>query len=102
MMIVFHILTKKWMKYQTKVIFLFLSSFDCPLVANAFKADGLNYGECVALLMENKPEFIFTWLEIAKAGGITAFINTNQSGKTLIHLSLVKPNDLLLVLNISK
>uniref|UniRef100_A0A6B2LPA2 AMP-dependent synthetase/ligase domain-containing protein n=1 Tax=Arcella intermedia TaxID=1963864 RepID=A0A6B2LPA2_9EUKA len=54
-------------------------------VANAFKADGLNYGECVALLMENKPEFIFTWLGIAKAGGITAFINTNQSGKTLLH-----------------
>uniref|UniRef100_A0A6B2L0X2 Very long-chain fatty acid transport protein n=1 Tax=Arcella intermedia TaxID=1963864 RepID=A0A6B2L0X2_9EUKA len=54
-------------------------------VANALKADGMKYGDCIALMMDNKPEFVFSWLGVAKAGGITALINTNLSSKSLLH-----------------
>ena len=39
----------------------------------------------VAFLCENRPEFIFTVLGLAKAGMVTALINTNLKGAPLIH-----------------
>lgn len=48
-------------------------------------AAGIERGEPVALLMENRPEFIFAWLGIVKAGGVAALINTNQTGQPLAH-----------------
>jgi fatty-acyl-CoA synthase len=46
---------------------------------------GVERGEPVALLMENRPEFIFAWLGIVKAGGVAALINSNLTGKALSH-----------------
>jgi fatty-acyl-CoA synthase len=39
----------------------------------------------VALLMENRPEFLATWAGLAKLGVITALLNTNLTGKALRH-----------------
>jgi acyl-CoA synthetase (AMP-forming)/AMP-acid ligase II len=49
------------------------------------RARGIKQGDVVALYMENKPEFIMTWLGIAKIGGVTALINHNLKGKVLVH-----------------
>ncbi|CAG2177640.1 unnamed protein product [Oppiella nova] len=46
-------------------------------IANYFLSMGLKSGDEVALMMDNKPEFIGIWLGLAKAGIITAFINFN-------------------------
>jgi solute carrier family 27 fatty acid transporter 1/4 len=46
---------------------------------------GLKKGDCVALLMENKPEYVAIWYGLSKLGVITACINTNQKMKTLVH-----------------
>jgi len=46
---------------------------------------GLQKGECVALLMPNRPEYYAVWLGIARAGGVTALLNTNLSGAGLAH-----------------
>jgi fatty-acyl-CoA synthase len=46
---------------------------------------GLRSGDVVALLMENRPEYIATWLGLAKLGVTTALINTNLSGRGLRH-----------------
>jgi fatty-acyl-CoA synthase len=46
---------------------------------------GLKQGEPVALLMENRPDFICAWLGLFKAGLCAALINTNQRGQPLAH-----------------
>jgi fatty-acyl-CoA synthase len=53
--------------------------------ANLFQALGVQRGEPVALLMENRPEFLETLTGLAKLGAVTAGINTNLSGAQLIH-----------------
>ena len=46
---------------------------------------GLKKGDVVALLMPNRAEYLCIWLGIAKAGGVTALINTNLAGASLAH-----------------
>lgn len=46
---------------------------------------GLRQGDCVALLMENRPEYLWTWAGLAKLGVVTALINTHLTGETLAH-----------------
>jgi len=54
-------------------------------VANCFNALGFKAGDEIALLMNNKPEYIGFWLGLAKAGIITALINTNNRMDSLIN-----------------
>ncbi|HEX4157007.1 MAG TPA: long-chain-acyl-CoA synthetase [Rhizomicrobium sp.] len=42
-------------------------------------------GSCVALLMENRPEYIAVWLGLFKLGVVVALINTNLRGAALAH-----------------
>ncbi len=42
-------------------------------------------GDEIGLLMNNKPEFIGFWLGLAKAGIITALINTNNRKDLLVN-----------------
>ncbi|HTQ13066.1 MAG TPA: long-chain-acyl-CoA synthetase [Rhizomicrobium sp.] len=48
-------------------------------------AQGIGRGEAVALLMENRPEYIAAWLGLLKAGAVAALINTNLRGAPLAH-----------------
>ncbi|MEO7053853.1 MAG: long-chain-acyl-CoA synthetase [Rhizomicrobium sp.] len=48
-------------------------------------AQGLKRGDCVALFMENRPDFLCCWLGLFKAGLCVALINTNQRGQALAH-----------------
>lgn len=48
-------------------------------------AQGVTRGEAVALLMENRPEFVMAWLGLLKVGAIAALINTNLRGTPLAH-----------------
>jgi len=48
-------------------------------------AQGLKQGDVVALLMENRPEYLFTTMGMAKVGVTTALINTNLMGHALAH-----------------
>ena len=47
--------------------------------------EGLTRGDCVALFMENRPDFLCCWLGLFKAGLSVALINTNQRGQALAH-----------------
>jgi len=49
------------------------------------QAQGIARGETVALLMENRPEFLFAWLGIVKIGAVAALINSNLRGEPLAH-----------------
>jgi fatty-acyl-CoA synthase len=48
-------------------------------------AQGIGRGQAVALLMENRPDFIAAWLGLFKVGAQVALINTNLTGAALSH-----------------
>jgi fatty-acyl-CoA synthase len=54
-------------------------------VAHAALAAGLKSGDVVALSMDNRPEFPMVWLGLAKAGIVTALLNTAARGRVLQH-----------------
>ena len=54
-------------------------------IARWASAQGVGRGDVVGLLMENRPEFVITWLGLAKLGAVTALLNTNLRGQPLAH-----------------
>lgn len=54
-------------------------------VANVLQAQGYQKGDVVALLLENRAEYVATWLGLSKIGIITPLINTNLRGPSLLH-----------------
>ena len=58
-------------------------------VANWGLDIGLTKGDIVPLMLDNCPEFIATWLGLAKIGVSAALINTNLSGNALKHCLMV-------------
>ena len=46
---------------------------------------GLKRGDAVALLMENRPEYLFAWTGLIKIGVTVALINTNLRERALAH-----------------
>jgi fatty-acyl-CoA synthase len=54
-------------------------------VAHAAWTLGLRRGDIAALVMENRPEFVTTWMGLAKLGITTALLNTRQRGPALDH-----------------
>jgi fatty-acyl-CoA synthase len=53
--------------------------------ANWAQGVGIGHGDVVALLMENRPEYMACWLGLAKVGAIGALINTHLTGSPLAH-----------------
>ena len=55
-------------------------------------ANGIGKGDAVALMMPNRPEYLAIWLGVARAGGVTALLNTNLTGAALAHcVNIVRP-----------
>ncbi|XP_076636944.1 fatty acid transport protein 1 [Colletes latitarsis] len=54
-------------------------------IATMFKTDGYRKGDVVAVLLENRVEFIAIWLGLSKLGIITPLINTNLRKTALLH-----------------
>ncbi len=55
-------------------------------------AQGIGPGECVGLLMPNRPEYMAIWLGITRVGAVVALLNTNLTGVSLAHcINLVAP-----------
>ena len=47
-------------------------------------------------MLENKPEYVASWLGLSKIGVISALINTNIKGQPLLHsIKLVEPKALI-------
>lgn len=57
---------------------------------------GLAKGDCVGLLMPNRPEYLAIWLGITRIGGVVALLNTNLTGRSLAHsINIVAPKHLI-------
>jgi citronellyl-CoA synthetase len=54
-------------------------------LAHALKGQGVQRGDCVGLLMENRIEMLACFFALAKLGAATGLINTSLQGKSLIH-----------------
>ncbi len=54
-------------------------------VAHWALGEGLGRGDVVALMMENRPEFIGIWLGLSRIGVVSALLNTNLVGERLAH-----------------
>jgi fatty-acyl-CoA synthase len=54
-------------------------------IAHWAQETGVGRGEAVALVMENRPDYVAAWLGLLKAGVIAALINTNLRGAALAH-----------------
>jgi solute carrier family 27 fatty acid transporter 1/4 len=54
-------------------------------MANFLLSAGFKQGESIALFMENRPEYVGTWLGCCKIGVVPALINFNLRGRSLIH-----------------
>jgi fatty-acyl-CoA synthase len=53
---------------------------------------GLAKGDCVCLLMPNRPEYLAAWLGITKVGGVVALLNTHLAGSSLARsINIVAP-----------
>ncbi|MCR4282113.1 MAG: long-chain-acyl-CoA synthetase [Bauldia sp.] len=58
--------------------------------------NGVRKGDTVCLLMPNRPEFPAVWLGVARAGGVTALLNTNLAGEALAYcINIVKPKHII-------
>jgi len=53
--------------------------------AHALRAQGVDEGDCVALWMDNRPEFVFTVLGLSRLRATAALINTHIRGAGLTH-----------------
>lgn len=54
-------------------------------LAHLLDARGVKRGECVALLMENRAEFVMCLLALAKLGAVASLLNSSLSGNGLVH-----------------
>ena len=60
--------------------------------ARFFQSRGIGQGDVVALMMDNRPDFVFIFYGLAKLRAVTSLINTNLTGATLTHaINVCKP-----------
>ncbi|KAM9793557.1 long-chain fatty acid transport protein 6 isoform X2 [Syngnathus typhle] len=58
----------------------------CNRLANVFLQKlKITKGDCVAMLMNNEPDFVCVWFGLAKVGCPVAFLNTNIKSRSLLH-----------------
>jgi crotonobetaine/carnitine-CoA ligase len=55
-------------------------------IANALWADGIRKGDKVAVMVGNRPEFLYVWFGLAKIGAVMVPINTANRGDSLAYV----------------
>jgi acyl-CoA synthetase (AMP-forming)/AMP-acid ligase II len=64
--------------------------------ARLFQSRGIGQGDVVALMMDNRPDFLFIFYGLARLRAVASLINTNLSGHTLTHaINVCKPKAVL-------
>jgi acyl-CoA synthetase (AMP-forming)/AMP-acid ligase II len=53
--------------------------------AQAYRALGIGHGDVVALLMENRPEFLWHYFGLQKLGAVASLVNTHLQADALAH-----------------
>jgi len=66
-------------------------------LAHFIRGQGVAQGDTVAVMVENSPEFLYTWIALAKLGCIAALINTQTRGNALAHALQTSESKLLFI-----
>jgi acyl-CoA synthetase (AMP-forming)/AMP-acid ligase II len=53
--------------------------------ARFFARRGVGRGDVVALMMDNRPDYVFVQMGLGKLGAVGALLNTSSAGKALVH-----------------
>lgn len=65
-------------------------------LAHFMMSSGIQKGDAVGILIENRPELLISVLACAKIGAVSAMLNTSQRSKVLVHsITLVEPKMML-------
>jgi fatty-acyl-CoA synthase len=63
---------------------------------------GIGKGDCVALMLPNRPDYLAAWLGLTRIGAVVALINTNLRGQALAHaIAAAKPRLLIAARDLS-
>lgn len=66
-------------------------------LAHYLCSKGVQPGDAVGIMLENRPEALIATLAIVKVGAISAMLNTSQRGNVLLHsIHLIKPKLLII------
>ncbi|RIL07537.1 MAG: long-chain-acyl-CoA synthetase [Proteobacteria bacterium] len=76
---------KAFIRFEEHVVPYGAANAAANRAAHAAWALGLRRGDVAALLMENRPEFVTTWMGLAKLGVTTALLNTQLRARALEH-----------------
>lgn len=55
-------------------------------VGNAFRAEGVGFGESVAVMLDNRLEYLWSWFGLNRIGASIVAINTAYKGRFLTHV----------------
>jgi fatty-acyl-CoA synthase len=76
---------KAFVRFEDRVVEYGAANVYANRVAHAARALGLRRGDVAALVMENRPEFLSTWMGLAKLGVTVALLNTHARGSAFEH-----------------
>ena len=76
---------RPFVRFEERVVSYGELNASANRIAHAARELGVGRGDVAALAMENRPEFVATWLGLAKLGATTALLNTNLRGRPLAH-----------------
>jgi len=76
---------KAFVRFEDRVVDYGAANVYANRVAHAARALGLRRGDVAALVMENRPEFLGTWMGLAKLGVTVALLNTHARGRAFEH-----------------
>ena len=78
--------------YQDRVLSYAEFNAEANKMARYLVGQGVNRGEVVTLLMENRLEYLVCFIAIAKVGACSSLVNNSQTGDVLSHsINLVSP-----------
>jgi crotonobetaine/carnitine-CoA ligase len=58
----------------------------CNRVGNAFSGIGVGFGDNVAVMLNNRLEYLWIWIGLGRTGGVPVAINTALKGSFLTHV----------------
>lgn len=75
-----------WLHFQDQIYNLGELSHRINKAANVFASLGVKRGDKVAILLSNTPEYVFSWLGLAKIGAVMVPINTSTKQDMLSYI----------------
>jgi crotonobetaine/carnitine-CoA ligase len=78
--------SREFLYYKEKVFSFADLDSESSKVAAGFQLLGVRKGDKIAIMMNNRPEFIFFWFGISKLGAIEVPINTAHKGDLLSYM----------------